>query len=232
MNHDSHRCHFLANKQKDRQILKSLNFPSATPRILNSCPPSPLLCILRETYCYTSLHVASQHANAFGSRQTCISTTRRDRARTENIMYFSYSPSPPSTSYSTSPMEIPSSSSSRPQSPSCAFPSWPRRASLSSNSSHGDEASSSFIISDEELFPLVFDDADRDCTPPATPYSSRSPASPSRMCDIVVDNGSLMRELMAQEKTKKERRRRKSTSSKKSRSGSKTHMSPILEVVE
>jgi hypothetical protein len=51
------------------------------------------------------------------------------------------------------------------------------------------------------------------------------------MCDIVVDNGSLMRELMAQEKTKKERRRRKSTSSKKSRSNSK-HMSPILEVVE
>jgi hypothetical protein len=145
-------------------------------------------------------------------------------------MYFSYLPSPPSTSYSTSPMEIPSSSSSRPQSPSCAYPSWPRRASLS-NSSHGDENSSSFIISDEELFPLVFDDGDRDCTPPATPNSSRSPASPSRMCDIVVDNGSLMRELMAQEKTKKERRRRKSTSSKKSRSGSK-HMSPILEVVE
>jgi hypothetical protein len=150
-------------------------------------------------------------------------------------MYFSFSPSPPSTSYSTSPMEIPSSSSSRPQSPSCAYPSWPRRASLSSNSSHEDEdsRSSSFIISDEELFPLVFDDADRDCTPPATPNSSRSPASPSRMCDIVVDNGSLMRELMAQEKTKKERRRRKSSSSKKSRSGSGSkHMSPILEVVE
>jgi hypothetical protein len=53
------------------------------------------------------------------------------------------------------------------------------------------------------------------------------------MCDIVVDNGSLMRELMAQEKTKKERRRRKSTSSKKSRSSSGSkHMSPILEVVE
>jgi len=150
-------------------------------------------------------------------------------------MYFSFSPSPPSTSYSTSPMEIPSSSSSRPQSPSCAYPSWPRRASLSSSSSREDEdsRSSSFIISDEELFPLVFDDADRDCTPPATPNSSRSPASPSRMCDIVVDNGSLMRELMAQEKTKKERRRRKSSSSKKSRSGSGSkHMSPILEVLE
>ena len=148
-------------------------------------------------------------------------------------MYFSLPTSLHSTSYSTSPMEIPSSSSSREQSPSCAYPSWPRRESLS-NSSHADEysQSSSFIISDEELFPLVFDE--RDCSPPSTPNSSRSPASPSRFCEIVVDNGSLMRELMVQEQTKKERRRRKSSSSsKKSRSGSNSkHMSPILEVVE
>lgn len=178
--------------------------------------------LLADSSLHVRLHVASRK-----SRQS-HTPTRKDQIHTET-MYFSYSPSP-STSYSTSPMDIPSSSSSRPQSPSCAFPSWPRRASLSM-SNHGDEHSSSFIISDEELFPLVFDDTDRDCTPPATPNSSRSPASPSRMCDIVVDNGSLMRELMAQEKTKKERRRRKSTSSKKSRSSSK-HMSPILEVVE
>jgi hypothetical protein len=179
--------------------------------------------LLADSSLHVRLHVTSQK-----SRQS-HTPTRKDQIHAET-MYFSYSPSP-STSYSTLPMEIPSSSSSRPQSPSCAFPSWPRRASLSSISSHGDEHSSSFIISDEELFPLVFDDTDGDCTPPATPNSSRSPASPSRMCDIVVDNGSLMRELMAQEKTKKERRRRKSTSSKKSRSNSK-HMSPILEVVE
>lgn len=144
--------------------------------------------------------------------------------------------------YATSPMEIPSSSHSRPQSPSCAYPSWPRRASLSSNSSSSSSEeddryhqSSSFIISDEELFPDVFDDAD--CTPPATPHShsSRSPASPSMLCDMVVENGSFMRQLMVEEKTKKERRRRKSSSSsKKSRSGSGTskHMSPILEVGE
>ncbi|KAK2627979.1 hypothetical protein QTJ16_002625 [Diplocarpon rosae] len=153
-------------------------------------------------------------------------------------MYFALAPSP-STSYSTmsyasAPMDIPSASSSRSQSTSCAFPSWPRRSSLSSNSSCGDEPqSSSFIISDEELFPCVFDDAEHDCTPIATPNISRSPASPHRMGEarIVVDNGSLMRELMAQEKAKKERRRRRSSSSKKSRSGSGSskHMSPILE---
>lgn len=154
----------------------------------------------------------------------------------EIIMYFSFSPSPPSTSYSTSAMDIPSSSSSRPQSPSCAYPSWPRRASLSSNSSCEEMSSTSFIISDEELFPSVFDDADHDCTPPTTPNSSRSPASPNMMCEarIVVDNGTLMRELIAQEKAKKERRRRRSSSSKKSRSGSgaSKHMSPILEAGE
>ncbi|KAE8453529.1 hypothetical protein EG329_010390 [Mollisiaceae sp. DMI_Dod_QoI] len=149
-------------------------------------------------------------------------------------MYFSFSPSPPSTSYSTAPMEIPSSSRSRPQSPSCAYPSWPRRASLSSNSSDEDHQSSSFIISDEELFPDVFDDAEQDCTPPATPHSGRSPASPSMLCDMVVESGSLMRQLMAEEKAKRERRRRKSSASKKSRSGSgaSKHMSPILEVGE
>lgn len=136
--------------------------------------------------------------------------------------------------YSTAPMDIPSSSRSRPQSPSCAYPSWPRRASLSSNSSEEEHQTSSFIISDEELFPDVFDE--QDCTPPATPHShaSRSPASPSMLCDMVVDNGSLMRQLMAEEKAKKERRRRKSASSKKSRSGSgaSKHMSPILEAGE
>lgn len=157
-------------------------------------------------------------------------------------MYFSFSPSPPSTSYSTmsystAPMDIPSTSASRPQSPSCAYPSWPRRSSLSSNSTCDDEPqSSSFIISDEELFPCVFDEAEQDCSPLATPNSSRSPASPNMICEarIVVDNGSLMRELVTQEKAKKEQRRRKSSSSKKSRSGSATskHMSPILEVVE
>ncbi|KAH7336350.1 hypothetical protein BKA65DRAFT_32492 [Rhexocercosporidium sp. MPI-PUGE-AT-0058] len=161
-------------------------------------------------------------------------------------MYFSFSPSPPATSYSTLPMAIPSSSTSRPQSPSCAYPSWPRRSSLSSNSSSGceDEAiHSSSYITDEELFPCVFDDAEQDCTPPATPSLglSRSPASPSMMCEarIVVNNGSLMRELVAEEKAKKERsrRRKSSSSSRKSRSSSAAsnkskHMSPIQEVVE
>ncbi|TVY78304.1 hypothetical protein LSUE1_G006955 [Lachnellula suecica] len=154
-------------------------------------------------------------------------------------MYFSISPSAPSTSYSTSsPMDIPSSGTK--SSPSCAFPSWPRRSSLSSNSSSDEEYHNhSFVISDEELFPCVFDDVEQDITPLATPSSnaSRSPASPMREQHIVVDHGTLMRELIAEEKAKmerRERRRRRSGSSKKSRSGSGSskHMSPIQEAGE
>ncbi|CZT02693.1 hypothetical protein WAI453_002170 [Rhynchosporium graminicola] len=151
-------------------------------------------------------------------------------------MYFSFSPSPPATSYATAPMAIPSASSSRPQATSCAYPSWPRRSSLSSNSSGEDEAHSSSFITDEELFPCVFDDAELDCTPPTTPSLSRSPASPNMMCEarLVLDKGSMMRQLVAEEKAKKERRPLKRSSSRKSRSSSASskRMSPIQEVVE
>lgn len=157
-------------------------------------------------------------------------------------MYFSISPSAPSTSYSTSsPMDIPTSGSK--SSPSCAYPSWPRRDSLSSNTSADAEYHNhSFVISDEELFPMVFDEAENDCTPPMTPSSnsSRSPASPMCEQNIVVDHGTLMRELIAQEKAKmekRERRRRRSgsaSSRKSSRSGSNSskRMSPIQEAAE
>jgi hypothetical protein len=99
---------------------------------------------------------------------------------------------------------------------------------------------SSFISDDdlEDLFPAVFDDAEQDCTPVATPLGPRSlDASPTlHQAQVVVDTGALMRELIAQEKLKKDRKRRSrsgSFSSKKSRSGSSNkHMSPILEVVE
>lgn len=145
-------------------------------------------------------------------------------------MHFSFSPSPPSTSYSTAPMGIPSTSTSRPESPSCAYPSWPRRSSLSSNSST-DTRATSFISDDdlEDLFPSVFEDSEHDCTPPATPCATRSP---DVQAQVVADTGALMRELIVQEKAKKEKRqRRRSGSSRKSRSGAK-HMSPILEVGE
>ena len=150
-------------------------------------------------------------------------------------MYFSFSPSPPSTSYSTTPMDIPTSSRTRTQSPSCAYPSWPRRSSLSSSESGCEEQApvSSYISDDDLLFPCVFEDAE--CTPLATPQSNRSPTATSMMpeAQVVVDTGALMRQLIAEEKAKRERKRRGSRSSRKSRSGSSgKQMSPIQEVGE
>lgn len=151
-------------------------------------------------------------------------------------MYFSISPSAPSTSYSTAPMDIPSSNSRSSQSPSCAYPSWPRRSSLSNDNSSdsGHYHNRSFIISDEELFLGVFDDSELS-SPADTPNSnaSRSPASlePAQM---IVDHGTLMREVIAQEKMERRRRRAKAAA-KKSRSGSATSskkMSPIQEAGE
>ena len=165
------------------------------------------------------------------------------REKNPPIMYFSYSPSSPATSYTTAPMEIPSSSNTRSQqsSSSCAYPSWPRRSSLSSNSSSSsadEEAPASSYISDDDLFPCVFDDNEADCTPIHSPGAGRSPsASMSRMCEqqIVVDNGALMRELMAQhareQAAKKEKKRRRSRKSSNGTTASK-RMSPIPEAGE
>ncbi|TAQ83108.1 hypothetical protein B7494_g8568 [Chlorociboria aeruginascens] len=152
-------------------------------------------------------------------------------------MYYSFTPSPPSTSYTASPMEIPSNTRPRSQSPSCAFPSWPRRSSLSSNSSIEEESPATSFLSDVELFPSVFDDAEQDQTPPFTPPISRSPSFEAQ----VVDHGELMRELIAQhqaqqmaapKKEKKRRRSSSSTSRKSSRSNSSKPMSPIAEAGE
>jgi hypothetical protein len=152
-------------------------------------------------------------------------------------MHFPFSPSPSRSSYTTTPIDLPSSSGSRPQSPSCAYPSWPRRSSLSSNASSDDHSdpASSFISDDDLLFPPVFDDNDPDCTPIASPYATRSPGEPAgAQHQVFVDTQALMRELIKEEKAKKEkekkRRSRGSGGSRKSRSSSGgKHMSPIQE---
>lgn len=152
-------------------------------------------------------------------------------------MYYAFSPSPSRSSYTTAPIDMPSSSS-RPHSPSCAFPSWPRRSSLSSTSSNEDRDPPSLFISDddlEDLFPSVFDDADTDCTPITSPYAPRSPGEPTGAAhqhQVAVDSHALTRELIKEEKAKKEKklRRSRTSSSRRSRtSSSGKRMSPILE---
>jgi len=137
-------------------------------------------------------------------------------------------------------MDISTSSSTRPQTPTCAYPSWPRRSSL--NECRDAEEATSYI-SDDDIFPCVFDDSETDCAPVITPSASRSVSPSYMMREVqVVDNRALMRELLAQQQqrqqqqqqqqqTKKERRRRSSGSSRKLRSANKP-MSPIQEVGE
>ncbi|RDW66125.1 hypothetical protein BP6252_09760 [Coleophoma cylindrospora] len=146
-------------------------------------------------------------------------------------MSYSYSPSPPSTSYSSTPaMEIPSTSSARSisTSTSCAYPSWPRRASLSNNNSF--ETANSYI-SDDELFPLVFDDADTDSNASPMTSPTHSVASGADQLQSTL----WMKELMAEEKARKHRereaskRRSRSSSSRKSRNSTSQKMTPILE---
>jgi hypothetical protein len=129
-------------------------------------------------------------------------------------------------------MDIPSSSSFTQQSLCCAYPSWPRRSSLLSNSNIEDEKArfSSFVISDEELFPCIFSNAEQDCKHPVTLHASRSPASPSMMSQI--NDGPLLRELVSQEKVRIRRRKHVCSNKPRSGSGRSKHMSPILEVCQ
>lgn len=142
-------------------------------------------------------------------------------------MVFAYSPSSPSTSYATSTyaMEIPTSTTrSRSNSPSTpvAYPSW----------GFGASKSTSCIFSDEELFAPVFDES-RDVTPPQTPQASRSPAevNPFEQQRFAVDNGSLLREMAAQEQAKREQQRRRKAAMmrKSSHKSSKKSMTTITE---
>jgi hypothetical protein len=136
-------------------------------------------------------------------------------------LYSSYS------SYSISP--TPSSDSSS-QGSSCAYPSWPRRSSL--DGAVAQEPTS--FISDDDLFPEVFDENDSDCTPIASPC--RSPPR-TTMEELEIVSFTAVRNMLAlhkelQPEKKRRKRRSSSSSSRKSRSGPAKPMSPIQEAGE
>lgn len=147
-------------------------------------------------------------------------------------MYYAVSPSSLGSSCSaTSAMSIDIKSSRRsatPSSPSCAYPSWPRRASLSGRA---EEATS--FISDDDLFPDVFDDESGDCSPLATPYTATSPNVTTRNGEPI--SGSVLRHLLAVQKQQQcyippAKPKKKRSSSKKSKASSLTKpMSVIAE---
>jgi len=121
---------------------------------------------------------------------------------------------------------------------SCAYPSWPRRSSLSSGVT--EEATS--FVSDDDLFVDVFDEESTDCSPLYTPNQANTPAVTTRYGDVI--SGSTLRHLLAAQKqqmqnqqcyipstTKSKKKKRKSST--KSRASSVTKpMSVIVEAGE
>jgi hypothetical protein len=158
------------------------------------------------------------------------------------------------------PMDIaPSHNYSRPQDASCAFPSWPRRASLSESDSHYEERATSYL-SDEDLFPTDPFEADyhSDARSVSSTNSSSSstpqqqvqhqPYQPEALTEADVqemqrERAAYQREVMRFLALEKERRRtamrktKGSSSSRGSSSGSKkgspksklAAMTPIAE---
>ncbi|KAK5997276.1 hypothetical protein PT974_02631 [Cladobotryum mycophilum] len=153
-------------------------------------------------------------------------------------MYGSYG-SYSSMSSMSSPIDI-TPSSLRGHDAACAFPSWPRRSSLS-ESDHEERATS--YLSDDDLF--LSDPFDDDVHSIASSSASSSPAampSPPRLSDAEIlemhrEKLALQRECVRQVMLEKERRRQavkskkrsSSSSSKKSSKTKLTNMAPISE---
>ncbi|PHH71451.1 hypothetical protein CDD83_5168 [Cordyceps sp. RAO-2017] len=126
---------------------------------------------------------------------------------------------------------------------SCAFPSWPRRASLS-EAEHEDEPRPTSFLSDDDLGLLEpFDD---DARSVSSVSSASSPlaaaASPPRLSDedflrMERDRIALQREMLRQVKLDKERRRQtalrsRRNSSKKSPKAKTACLTTITEAGE
>lgn len=128
---------------------------------------------------------------------------------------------------------------------SCAFPSWPRRSSLSGSAQNSSSSSRNAnnttaggawasaevtnYVTDDDLFPDVFEDSESDCTPIASPC--RSPQAFSmREAEVkaTVTMASLTGKLVEVRETETHKSRKgKRTSS--GRKKSSVAMSPILE---
>ncbi|KOS21834.1 hypothetical protein ESCO_002151 [Escovopsis weberi] len=152
-------------------------------------------------------------------------------------MYGSYG-SYSSMSAMSSPIDI-SRSNLGAHDAACAFPSWPRRSSLS-ESEHEERATS--YLSDDDLFLSdPFDDDVRSISSSSTSSSPAAMPSPPRLSDLEIlemqrQKLALQRECMRQLALEKERRKqaaknKKRSSSKKVSSKTKlpTNMTPISE---
>ncbi|KJZ80193.1 hypothetical protein HIM_00043 [Hirsutella minnesotensis 3608] len=156
-------------------------------------------------------------------------------------MYGSYG-SYSSMSAMSAPLDI-TSTNIRTHDASCAFPSWPRRSSLS-DSEHDEPRATSFL-SDDDLF--LSDPFDDDLRSISSSSSASSPFatvdSPPRVSEeellrLERERVAMQREILRQVKQEKERRRqtalraRRSTPKKSPKSSKNACLTTISEATE
>ncbi|KAK3989781.1 hypothetical protein QBC44DRAFT_77588 [Cladorrhinum sp. PSN332] len=145
------------------------------------------------------------------------------------------------TSYSSStasPMDIkPSPFSSRGPDASCAFPSWPRRSTLSDDDDCYEERVSSYLSDEDLLFtPETYEDdssSNASASPIHSPPIQQFP-SEAELLELQRQKMAYQREMMKviiaeKEQRKRQALKRRSGSSKKSKSTKTSAMTPIAE---
>jgi hypothetical protein len=156
--------------------------------------------------------------------------------------YNSYS----SYSSMSSPMDIaPTPFSSRSPDASCAFPSWPRRTSLSESDASEERATS--YLSDEDLFFDVFDDDARSVSSNGSASPVVSPPTANIMTDAEMfemqrERAAYQRDVMRTLLNEKEQRRRqqqqaakrqrRSSGGSSSKKGPKSKLSAMTPIAE
>ncbi|KAK4162221.1 hypothetical protein QBC43DRAFT_79948 [Cladorrhinum sp. PSN259] len=141
------------------------------------------------------------------------------------------------SSATASPMDIkPSPFSSGGADASCAFPSWPRRSTLSDDYDCYEERVSSYLSDEDLLFtPEVYED-DSSSNASASPVHSPVQHFPSEaeLLEMQRQKMAYQREMMKviiaeKEQRKRQALKRRSGSSKKSKSTKSATMTPIAE---
>ncbi|KAK0626267.1 hypothetical protein B0T14DRAFT_98434 [Immersiella caudata] len=157
--------------------------------------------------------------------------------------YNSYS----SYSSMSSPMDIaPTPFSSRSPDASCAFPSWPRRTSLSESDSSEERATS--YLSDEDLFFDVFDDDARSvssngsASPVVSPPTAANIMTDAEIFEMQRERAAYQRDVMRTLLNEKEQRRRQQQQAAKrqrrgsggssSKKGPKSKLSAMTPIAE
>ena len=147
-----------------------------------------------------------------------------------------------------SPMDIaPTRFSSMGPDASCAFPSWPRRSSLSESDSTEERATS--FLSDEDLFLDVFEDDARSvssngsASPVISPPTAANMMGDGEAFEVQRERAAYQREVMRallhekeqrrrQQQQAAKRQRRSSGGSSSSKKGPKTKLSAMTPIAE